>query len=268
ELPLRPRQLGVADQRQQRPVHPRGLRDQPRDRDHRDGVQPARRAAARARVARKGQAAGVGVAHLGRRLPQPPPDLPHPLPRAGDAGVVAQLLGGQRAGVLPRGARERPGLRGAARARALQQRGARGDHARGHPVARPRPGRGGSGARAVLRAVDAARDPAAGPAADGPGDGVAAHHAEQGHDADLDHRDPGGRAQRAHRVERQRVRRRRERPRAPGLPLHRAAVHHREPPPVEALEAPRATRAGAHRDDGQAGRRHRGPGRHRRPAPL
>ena len=46
----------------------------------------------------------------------------------------------------------------------------------------------------VLPPADALRDPAAGAAPDGPGDRLPADHAQQGHDARLDHRDPGGRA--------------------------------------------------------------------------
>ena len=46
ELPLRPRQLGVADDGQQRPLHPRGLPDQHRDRRHRDHLRADRRAGA------------------------------------------------------------------------------------------------------------------------------------------------------------------------------------------------------------------------------
>ena len=59
-----------------------------------------------------------------------------------------------------------------------------------------RPGRGGRGARDDLPPVDAPRDPAAGPAPHGPGDRVAADHAQQGHDARLDHRDHRGHAPR------------------------------------------------------------------------
>ena len=62
-----------------------------------------------------------------------------------------------------------------------------------------RAGRGGAGARAELPPVDALRDPAAGPPPDGAGDRLAADHAQQGHDARLDHRDHGGDAARADR---------------------------------------------------------------------
>ncbi|CAA9523148.1 MAG: hypothetical protein AVDCRST_MAG85-3019, partial [uncultured Solirubrobacteraceae bacterium] len=164
ELPLRPRQLGVADQRQQRAVHPRGLRDQPRDRAHRDGLQHDRRAAARARVAGQGQAAGVGGALVGRRLPQRPAHPAHPLPRAVPARVAADVLGGQR----PRLPAGRAAL--AVRARrhrrpgALQLRGpGRGVPGR-DPLPRPRPARGGGGARPVLPPADAARGAAPGAA--------------------------------------------------------------------------------------------------------
>ena len=61
-----------------------------------------------------------------------------------------------------------------------------------------RAGRGRAGARARLPPGDAPRDPAAGPAADGAGHRVAADHAQQGHDAGLDHRHHRGHAPRAH----------------------------------------------------------------------
>ena len=51
ELRLRPRQLGVAGHRQQRPVHPRRAARQPRDRGHLDGAVADRRAGARAAAA-------------------------------------------------------------------------------------------------------------------------------------------------------------------------------------------------------------------------
>ena len=72
----------------------------------------------------------------------------------------------------------------------------------------------GEAARALgmtYRAVDAPRDPAPGPAADGAGHRVAAHHAQQGHDARQHHRHPGGHAPRPDRHRHELLRRRRRR---------------------------------------------------------
>ena len=94
--------------------------------------------------------------------------------------------------LLPGGAPGRARPRCPARAHPLQLRRPLRDHALGDPVARPRPARGGGLARAHLHPADAVRDPAPGPAPDGPGDRLAADHAEQGHDAGQHHRDRGG----------------------------------------------------------------------------
>ena len=59
ELPLRPRQLGVAGHRQQPPLHPRGLPGEPRDRGHRDGLLADLRVAPGARAAARGAARGA-----------------------------------------------------------------------------------------------------------------------------------------------------------------------------------------------------------------
>ena len=147
-------------------------------------AQPVRRSRRRRRV--------------GRRLPQPAADLPDPLPvprsrRAPWRDAWEDVV----PGLVPRGAAVGLRARRPVRPRPLQLRGAGGDHARRHPLAAARAGRGGGRARADLPAVDAARDPAPGPAADGAGDRLAAHHAQQGHDARLHHRHPGGRAPRA-----------------------------------------------------------------------
>ena len=135
--------------------------------------------------------------HVDRRLPQPAADLPDPLLRARAAGLVEAGVGGRDALLGARGVPVRARARRAARARPLQLGRAGRDHARRHPLAAARAGRGGLRAGHDLPPVAAPRDPAAGPAADGPGDRVAADHAQQGHDAGLDHRHHRGDATRA-----------------------------------------------------------------------
>ena len=99
-------------------------------------------------------------------------------------------------GFFPEALQSGARVRRPAGARALQLRRPGRDHARRHPVAGPRPERGRRGARPDLLAADADRDPAPGPAADAAGHRLAAHHAQQGHDARLHHRHRGGHAPR------------------------------------------------------------------------
>ena len=106
--------------------------------------------------------------------------------------LVAAGVGGQHPGLVPGGAPGRARPRRHPRARPLQLGRPLRDHALGDPLARPRPARGGGVARPHLPPADAVRDPAPGPAPDGAGHGLAADHAEQGHDAGHDPRDHRG----------------------------------------------------------------------------
>ena len=134
---------------------------------------------------------------LGRRVPQPAADLPDPLLRARHPRLVEGRVGGIR---CPSGRRQafQSGLvLGALMGLVLYNSAVLAEIMRAGILSlAARPGRGGVGAGHDLLAADALRDPAAGPAPDGARDRVAADHAQQGHDAGLDHRHHRGDAAR------------------------------------------------------------------------